>query len=67
MAPTEVAINLDMPIHVVQHVKQTWNEIGEVCRDKTAMGRALLMSPEHCKVGYLLFLRSHVSLLIIIY
>jgi transposase len=67
MAPTKVAINLNMPIRVVQRVKQTWNEISEVCRDRTAMGRASLMSPEHCKVSYLLFLKSYVSLLIIVY
>ena len=48
---TEISINLDIPLRVIQRVKQTWNEIGEVCKDRTAMGRAPLMHPEHCKVS----------------
>ena len=48
---TEISINLDIPLRVVQRVKYTWNEIGEVCRDRTAMGRAPLMRPEHCEVS----------------
>ncbi|KAJ7230132.1 hypothetical protein GGX14DRAFT_337654, partial [Mycena pura] len=47
--PTEIAISLDMPVRVVQRVIQTWNEIGEVCRDRRYIGRAPLMSPNHCK------------------
>ncbi|KAF8158563.1 hypothetical protein B0H34DRAFT_808019 [Crassisporium funariophilum] len=34
MTNTQVAINLDMPVRVVEHVKQTWRDIGEVCRDR---------------------------------
>jgi hypothetical protein len=30
---TEIAIDLDMPVRVVQRVKKTWAEIGEVCWD----------------------------------
>jgi len=48
---TEISINLDIPLRVVQRVKHIWNEIGEVCRDRTAMGRAPLMRPEHCEVS----------------
>jgi transposase len=48
---TEISFNLDIPLRVVQRVKQTWNEIGEVCKDRTAMGRAPLMQPEHCEVS----------------
>lgn len=51
LTSTEVSINLDIPLRVVQHVKQTWNEIGEVCRDRTAIGRAPLMQPGHCEVS----------------
>ena len=48
---TEISINLDIPLRVIQRVKQTWNEIGEVCKDRTAIGRAPLMHPEHCEVS----------------
>ena len=48
---TEISINLDIPLRVVQRVKQTWNEIGEVCKDRTGIGRAPLMHPEHCEVS----------------
>ena len=48
---TEISINLDIPLRVIQRVKQTWNEIGEVCKDRNAMGRAPLMHPEHCEVS----------------
>jgi transposase len=47
---TEIAIDLDMPLHVVQRIKQTWNEIGEVSRERRYLGRAPMMSPQHCKV-----------------
>jgi hypothetical protein len=35
---------LDMPLRVVQRVRQVWNEIGEVARHRTRSGRAPLMS-----------------------
>ncbi|KAF8804711.1 hypothetical protein BYT27DRAFT_7213829 [Phlegmacium glaucopus] len=54
---TEISINLDIPLRVVQRVKQTWNEIGEVCKDRTKVGRAPLMRPEHCE--FLLALLEH--------
>ena len=47
---TEISINLDIPLRVIQRVIQTWNQIGEVCRDRTT-GRAPLMQPEHCEVS----------------
>jgi len=28
-----------MPLHVVQQIHQNWSTIGEVCRDRTYMGR----------------------------
>jgi len=49
MKSTEVAINLDIPLWVVQHVKRTWHEIREVCRDRHAAIRAPFLKPEHCK------------------
>jgi hypothetical protein len=49
---TEVAINLDIPVRVVQRVKRVWNEIGEVFRDRHAARRAPLMRPEHCEVCF---------------
>ena len=52
MKSTEVAINLDIPLQVVQRVKRTWHEIGEVCRDRHAARRAPLLKPEHCEVRF---------------
>ncbi|KAJ7026053.1 hypothetical protein C8F04DRAFT_892871, partial [Mycena alexandri] len=37
---------LDMPLRVVQRVRQVWNEIGEVVRMRARSGRAHLMSRE---------------------
>ncbi|KAF8239291.1 hypothetical protein L208DRAFT_1471778 [Tricholoma matsutake] len=33
-----------MPLRVIQRVKRTWNEIGDVCRDRQHQGRAPLLS-----------------------
>ena len=41
---TEIAINLDMPVCVVQCIWTNWQEIGDVCKDQTHLGRAPLMS-----------------------
>lgn len=49
---TEIAILLDMPVRVVQRVRQVWSEIGEVCRERTHMGRAPLMTPAGVDVTY---------------
>jgi len=46
---TEIAINLDMPVHVVQHVLTNWQEIGDVCKDRTHLGRVPLMSQSSVK------------------
>lgn len=46
LSSTEIAILLDMPLHVVQHVLQVWTEIGEVARQRARSGRAPLMSRE---------------------
>ncbi|KAJ7939147.1 hypothetical protein B0H13DRAFT_1479955, partial [Mycena leptocephala] len=44
---TEIAIPvLDMPLRVVQRVRQIWNEIGEVARQRARSGRTPLMSRE---------------------
>lgn len=42
---TQIAIDLDMSLRVVQRVIQTYGEIGEVCRSRKFQGRAALMSP----------------------
>jgi transposase len=47
---TEIAIDLDMPLRVVQRVKKTWREIGDVCRDRKYIGRSPMMSPAETKV-----------------
>jgi transposase len=41
---TKIAIELSMPLTVVQRVRRTWSEIGEVCRDRKYKGRAPIMS-----------------------
>lgn len=46
LSSTEIAILLDMPLRVVQRVRQVWNEIGEVARQRARSGRAPLMSRE---------------------
>ena len=33
MLTTDIAVNLDMPVHVVQQVLQTWDEIRAVIRE----------------------------------
>ncbi|KAJ7936475.1 hypothetical protein B0H13DRAFT_1545898, partial [Mycena leptocephala] len=43
LSSTEIAILLDMPLRVVQRVRQVWNEIGEVARQRVRSGRAPLM------------------------
>ncbi|KAJ7140339.1 hypothetical protein C8R46DRAFT_849173, partial [Mycena filopes] len=54
---TEIAIDLDMPLRVVQRVKRTWNEIGEVSRERRYLGRSPIMSPAHSK--FILALIDH--------
>src|SRR5271170_3813878 len=60
---TEIAIHLDMPLRVVQRVRKVWSEIGEVCKDRTRMGRAPIMSSDSVKVNqtisYVLFVFDH--------
>ncbi|KAK7001075.1 hypothetical protein R3P38DRAFT_2415535, partial [Favolaschia claudopus] len=46
---TEIAIDLDMPVRVVQRVKQIWHEIGDVCRDRKDQERGRLLSFDHCE------------------
>ncbi|KAJ6532396.1 hypothetical protein B0H19DRAFT_1005033, partial [Mycena capillaripes] len=53
----EIAHDLNMPLRVVQRVKEMWAEIGEVCRDRRHKGRAPLMSSSNCK--FVLALLDH--------
>lgn len=55
MSSTEIAMLLDMPLRVVQRVRQVWNEIGEVSRQGARSGRSPLMSRAAVDV------RSHYS------
>ncbi|KAJ7189358.1 hypothetical protein GGX14DRAFT_326455, partial [Mycena pura] len=45
----DIAIDLNMPLRVVQRVQQTWAEIGEVCRDRRHKGRPPLLSTQNTK------------------
>ena len=59
--PTEIAIDLDIPLRVVQRVKQTWNQIGRVCHSKWINGRHLLLSPEQTQVCALYLIPCNMS------
>jgi transposase-like protein len=48
---TQIAIDLDMPPHVVQCVLQNWRETGEVCKNRRHLGRAPLLSREAVTVS----------------
>ncbi|KAJ7186359.1 hypothetical protein B0H12DRAFT_965175, partial [Mycena haematopus] len=45
----DIAVDLNMPLRVVQRVKKTWAEIGEVCRDRRHKGRPALLSKQNTK------------------
>ncbi|KAJ7210187.1 hypothetical protein GGX14DRAFT_343181, partial [Mycena pura] len=47
-----IAIELHMPLRVVQRVIKTWKEIGEVCRDRRYKGRHPILSPEHIEARH---------------
>jgi hypothetical protein len=49
---TEISINLNIPLRVVQRVKQTWQELGVVCRNRRGMGREPLLSPQQTQVCF---------------
>jgi hypothetical protein len=58
---TEISIDLDIPVQVVQCVLKCWQEIGEVCEDRTHMGHAPLMSQEVIMVSLGLFQSNALS------
>ena len=47
---TAISISLDIPLRVVQRVRRNWSTIGEVCRDRTYMGRPPSMGRVAVKV-----------------
>lgn len=47
----ETAIDLDMPVWVIQRIKQTWLEIGDVCQNRQFIGRPCLLSPIETRVS----------------
>ncbi|KAJ7099892.1 hypothetical protein B0H15DRAFT_736059, partial [Mycena belliarum] len=53
----QIAKDLDMPRRVVQRVKRTWAEIGEVCRNRTHKGRPPMLSISNTK--FMLALIEH--------
>ena len=55
MLTTDITVNLDMPVRVVQWVLQTWDEIVAVIREPKTLGRALLMTTEQVQVSLTLF------------
>ncbi|KAJ6586665.1 hypothetical protein B0H10DRAFT_1628922, partial [Mycena sp. CBHHK59/15] len=58
---TQIAISLNMPLRVVQRIKQTWREIGEVCRDRKHLGRSpmLLQANTSASLQFMLALLDH--------
>ena len=55
MSTTDIAVNLDMPVRVVQRVLQTWDKIRAVVREPKTLGRARLMTTEQVQVSLTLF------------
>ena len=55
MSTTDIAVNLNVPVRVVQWVLQTWDEIGAVVREPKTLGRAHLMTTEQVQVSLTLF------------
>jgi hypothetical protein len=49
---TAVSISLDMPLRVVQRIRWNWRTIGEVCMDRTYMGRPPSMGRPAVKVRF---------------
>ena len=47
---TEIAINLNMPVHAIKHILMNWQKTGDVCKDQAHMGRAALMKKSSVKV-----------------
>ncbi|KAJ3861333.1 hypothetical protein EV359DRAFT_47419, partial [Lentinula novae-zelandiae] len=50
--PTKIAIELDMPLRVVQRIQQNWNEIKDVCNERKQIGQSPLMRPDACKLMF---------------
>jgi len=46
----EIALNLEIPLRVVQRVKYTWAQTGRVSQSRKFMGRPPLLSPLQTKV-----------------
>ena len=59
---TQIAIDLNIDLQVVQHVKQTWNKIGDVCRDRKYKGRSPVMSSTEIDVCISAYLLVHATL-----
>jgi hypothetical protein len=56
LKPTQIALNLDMSIWVVQQTLQLWQEIGVVVRDPmkyNKQGRPMLINDTACNIGAL--------------
>ncbi|PPQ84100.1 hypothetical protein CVT24_002275 [Panaeolus cyanescens] len=54
---TAIAIDLDMPLRVVQHTLKLWQDIGEVCRSRKGIGRTPIMRNDAVK--FMLALIEH--------
>ena len=55
MSTMDIAVNLDMPVCVMQQVLQTWDEIGAVIRELKTLGQAHLITTEQVQVSLTLF------------
>ncbi|KAJ4467147.1 hypothetical protein C8J55DRAFT_381686, partial [Lentinula edodes] len=49
---TKIAIELDMPLRVVQRIRQNWNEIKDVCKERKQIGQSPVMRPDACKLMF---------------
>ncbi|KAJ3719075.1 hypothetical protein DFJ43DRAFT_980572, partial [Lentinula guzmanii] len=46
----EIAVDLDMPLRVVQRILHLWKEIGEVSRRRKGRGRAQILNCSQCQM-----------------
>jgi hypothetical protein len=47
---TQISINLNIPLRVVQCVIHTWDHIGDVCRERKGRGRRRILSSANMRV-----------------
>jgi hypothetical protein len=62
---TKIAIELNIPLRVVQRIRQNWNEIKDVCKEQRKIGGSPLMDAGSCKVCFYIHSVNNSSLLLL--